>query len=170
MIARSAQKAKKPQKLNRNKILNTPAREIVFDAVLQGMNLKKAAQKANLGHNYVKKWVSTSNFYPLVKQEQAKIARNTAKKLHITAETQIKRLRRLGNLGRREKQIAAAVAAEREVGKLLGLYEEDNRQKSERTLLVLGSPKAIDSKVLDSGDNTKSIQSTPVKRLTDRKP
>jgi len=134
--------SEKTTKLRKKDILTTTARQIVFDAVLEGLNLKQAAKKAKLGHNYVKNWVTNSDFYPLVEQERAKLAQKTAIRCGITLEKQIRKHAKLFREGVKRGQISAANAAVIEQSKLCGLYQQQEDDAATLKLPVIRTAEA----------------------------
>lgn len=153
----------KTQVLDKDKILSSSARRIVFDCLMQGLSIQEAAKNANLSEKYVSN-VATGHapglvvgcgIHALVKQEQQGIARRTARKLEITKEGQIRRFRQIANKAKKAGQLSAATAAEREISTLCGLYAEDNAQKRQSIFDILavvgeGGRKQIESNSIDN--------------------
>ncbi|HIJ71158.1 MAG TPA: hypothetical protein HPP87_07320 [Planctomycetes bacterium] len=108
-------------KLDKDAMLTTEARRIVFDCLMQGIKPTEAAKKAHLSPGYVHKWVSECNINALVRQEKAKSEAKTAEKLEITRETQVAKYQANYAKALQLGQISAANGAIAGQNALLGL-------------------------------------------------
>jgi len=107
--------------INKDDVLTTQARRIVFDAVMQGYNLKEAAKQAKLDHNYVQKWVSHSQFYSLINQENAKIV----EKMGITVEYCQRKFAEIAELAQAKGHYGVARACWADMCKTIGGFQTD---------------------------------------------
>ena len=60
-----------------------------------------------------------------------------ARKMEITEESQVKRLRYLSDLGIRFRQLASSVSAEKEISSICGLHAKDNAPKGNTLIQIL---------------------------------
>jgi len=126
----------KTELLDKEAILTTEARQTLFDSLMQGMRPKEAAKQAKLAYSTVRKYCTKWHFNELIRQEKAKIQAKVVEKLKITEETQILRFQALSEGAEGKGQYSAAVSAEDKVTTICGLYERDNAQKGDKTLIV----------------------------------
>ena len=79
----------------------------------------------------------------LVRQEQGKIARRTAKKLEITIERQLREYDKLRRLARRKDDLSTARGCLDSQSKIIGAFEADNSQRATKFVMVLGKPDVV---------------------------
>lgn len=103
-------------------VLNTQGRRIIFNCLMQGMSLKKAAKQAKLSVSYVQNWVMRSDLQALVKREQAKIATMVAAELSISEKRVLKELGTVGF-----SDIAELLAEDGTLKDLRDIQEETRR-------------------------------------------
>lgn len=65
-------------KLNKADILTTPARQILFNSMMQGFNIEQSAEKAKLKYQYARQLVTKGHVNALVEQEMGIIAAATS--------------------------------------------------------------------------------------------
>ena len=61
------------QKLDEKQILTNPTRQAIFNSLMQGYNLREAAEKAKKNYKYVRNLVANSGINDLVLQKKAEI-------------------------------------------------------------------------------------------------
>ncbi len=139
-------KKQKTAELDKDAILTTEARRIVFDCMMRGFNMKLAAERANLSHKYVRNWVAKSGVHALVRQEKAKIEAKSQEYLHITKESQAKKHQAVYETAMAERKLTAANTAIRSQSELFGLLKDADgvgQGASVMDLLALVGSKAL---------------------------
>lgn len=134
--------------INKDDILTTPARQILFDSLMSGLNLKQSSKKAGISEDYasnlytgkIKRLAGKCGIKELVRQEQGKIARRTAKRLEITIEGQLRKYELLGKVAKRKGDFSAARACWDSQSKIIGAFEADNSQRATKFVMILGKP------------------------------
>ena len=132
------------QKLDKNKILTTEARRVVFQSLMSGMRYKEAAQAAGLKHDTVKSLATKFHLAALVRQEKAEIERKTAEMLEETTKLSIDRFRVIHEQAMVKDDLTNASRAAENLARISGAFEADNNQKATKILLVLGAPKGME--------------------------
>jgi hypothetical protein len=88
------------QTLDKDKILSTPARRKLFQARMEGKNIRQAAEIAEIGYNYARELcaglarhsMTDLGINALVKAEQEKIEAKTAETYKVTVERVLREL------------------------------------------------------------------------------
>lgn len=92
------------------------------------------ATQAAIRAGYSKKTAGSQSYDLLKKPEIEKYLKNleekAAKRNDITVDWVLEELKRNVELGRKRKQIASSNGALDQISKILGFYEEDNKQKN----------------------------------------
>ena len=158
-------KTKKTQKkLLKEDILTTPARQTLFNNLMQNFNIVESAKKAKLSYQYARQLVTKGHINALVRQEKAILQQEIKEKLVINEETQIKRLRYLSEMGVRYRQLGPSVSAEKEIATICGLHAADNAQKDNKvpTVVIIGNARPSKIKVESSTKEHKCAESNVI--------
>lgn len=165
--------SQKTRTLDKDKILSTPARRKLYQARLDGKNIREAAEIAGIGYGYARE-LCAGLFRPhlqfntelginaLVKREQAKIARKTAKQLEITVERQLKEYERLRKrcCHKDTKDYTTAKGCLDSQSRIIGAFEADNIQRGGLTIADIFA--VVQGRRHLSTNGTKLIDSTQV--------
>ncbi len=137
-----------PEQLKKEEILTTPARVVLFDSMMAGMNIKESAKKAGLNYHYARQICTDKYINALVRQEQGKILAKTSQRLEITTERQLKEYDKLRRLAKKEKDYSTCKGCLDSQSRIIGAFEADNKQKqSLPDVVVIGNR---DSRIIDS--------------------
>ena len=132
-------------KLKKADLLTTPARQILFDSMMQGFNVQESAKKAKIGYAYARKVCSGSGRYgttdvninALIKQEMAIISNKAAESLKITKERQLKEYERIKDKAEQASDYVAVRGCLDSQTRIIGGFAADNEQQQGLTLVEM---------------------------------
>jgi hypothetical protein len=105
-----------PKKLDKNKILTTTSRHILFDCLLKGMLVKDAAKEAKLSVKYAQNMVEYSGIKALALQTMAELS----EKAQISIVEEQSSFKRIADKAEAEGKYSAAVQAHAYLTKSIG--------------------------------------------------